>query len=351
MKDQWAENGLFKEYLILQNSSLYLSEYLCQKFPMRILIIASLIAFSAIQSFGQKTRTIGFYNVENLFDTIDGSNDDAEFLPASKNEWNSSKYFEKLTHINQVIDEWENPLFIGMVEIENAAVVRDVIKHSSKINNYGLVHYDSPDERGIDVALIYDSTTLKLNESGYLRFKLITDPNYPTRDIVWGKFSNKKDTIVAMVNHWPSRRSGQDESEPNRIEAAKTARVFIDSLLKINPNYKIVLMGDLNDYPTDKAPKLIAEKLTPMICKESGEFGGSYNYKEEWDVLDHIFVSPGFTKKKGIKVIKNSGEIHSFDYLLTEYKGQIVPFRTYGGGKYLAGYSDHLPVSIEVSAP
>lgn len=318
---------------------------------MKLLLCCSIILFVGCQSIGQTKRSIAFYNVENLFDTIDGVNDDAEFLPKSKNEWNSSKYFEKISHINQVIDELENPLIIGMCEVENVNVVREIVKSSSKIKNYGIVHYDSKDARGIDVALIYDSSSLKLEKSGFLRFTLPVDPSYATRDIVWGKFSYKKDTIIAMVNHWPSRRSGQDESEPNRIEAAKTARIFIDSLLKVNSKYKIVLMGDLNDHLADKAPKLIDEKLNPMITKESGEFGGTHSFKDEWDVLDHIFVSKGFCKKKGIKIIKNSGQIHSFDFLLTEYKGKIVPFRTYGGTKYLGGYSDHLPVSVKVSLP
>lgn len=305
----------------------------------------------SLSSFSQKTRTIAFYNVDNLFDTIDGVNDDAEFLPASKNEWNTAKYLEKLSHINKVFGELENPLLIGMVEIENELVLRDVISHTENLKNFSVVHHESPDERGIDAAMIYDSTTLKLVQSGFLRFVLPGKTEASSRDIVWGKFVYKKDTLIGMVNHWPSRRSGQDESEPNRIEAAKTARVFIDSLLKVNPNYKIVLMGDLNDYPTDKAPKMIEEKLFPMICSESGEFGGTYFYDNKWGILDHIFVSPGIVEKRGIKVVKASGKILSFSYLLNEFKGNIVPFRTYGGSKYLGGYSDHLPVSIEVTVP
>ena len=316
---------------------------------MKFLYIFSISAFFISNSFAQEIRNIAFYNVENLFDTIDGTNDDAEFLPKSKNDWNSARYLEKIKHINQVINELQNPLLIGMCEIENAQVVRDVIKNSSKIQNYGIVHHESPDARGIDVALIYDSSTLKLIKSGYLRFTLPGQTSPSTRDIVWGKFAAKKDTIIGMVNHWPSRRGGEKESEINRLEAGKTARIFIDSLLKVNSSYKIVFMGDLNDYPEDKAPKIIAEKLHPMILPSSGEFGGSHNYNNEWDVLDHIFISSGFQGKKGIKVIKDSGKIYSFPYLLTEYKGKIVPFRTYGGTKYLGGYSDHLPVSIEVS--
>jgi predicted extracellular nuclease len=314
----------------------------------------TLVIATSLQA--QSTREIAFYNVENLFDTLDGANDDAEFLPAGKNAWNSARYNEKLDHINKVFDNFSNPLFIGMCEIENATVVRDVMKHSVKLNNYGLVHYESADARGIDVALIYDSSTMKLKESGFIRFSLPGEEAKATRDIVWGKFSYKKETIIVMVNHWPSRSGGQEASEPNRLEAAKNARTFIDSLLSENKKAKIVFMGDLNDYPTNKAPQSVAEKLTPQITSLSGDFGGTYNYKGEWDVLDHIMVSNGMInkkckQKKSISLVPNSGEIHAFDFLLEEYKGQVVPFRTYGGSKYLGGYSDHLPVSIEVSLP
>lgn len=318
------------------------------------IFVFTLVIATSLQA--QSTREIAFYNVENLFDTLDGANDDAEFLPAGKNAWNSARYNEKLDHINKVFDNFSNPLFIGMCEIENATVVRDVMKHSVKLNNYGLVHYESADARGIDVALIYDSSTMKLKESGFIRFSLPGEESKATRDIVWGKFSYKKETIIVMVNHWPSRSGGQEASEPNRLVAAKNARTFIDSLLNDNKKAKIVFMGDLNDYPSNKAPQSVAEKLKPQITALSGDFGGTYNYKGEWDVLDHIMVSNGMInkkckQKKSISLVPNSGEIHAFDFLLEEYKGQVVPFRTYAGAKYLGGYSDHLPVSIEVSLP
>jgi endonuclease/exonuclease/phosphatase family metal-dependent hydrolase len=184
-----------------------------------------------------------------------------------------------------------------------------------------------------------------------LRFKLPTDETHPTRHILWAKFTLEKDTLIAMVNHWPSRSGGQVESEANRIAAATRARVFIDSVLVVNNQAKIIFMGDLNDHPRDKAPQLVAEKLNPQITAISGEFGGSYNYKGEWDVLDHMLVSKGLNSKKGFSVIENSGCIHSYDFLLEEYKGSIVPFRTYAGSKYLGGYSDHFPISFEISLP
>jgi predicted extracellular nuclease len=314
--------------------------------------ITVLFVLIGFQFYAQKTRTVVFYNVENYFDTIDGTNDDAEFLPNSENNWNAAKYIEKRNHINQVFDSLINPLFIGMCEIENESVLRDLNAHSSNRKEFGIVHEESPDARGIDVAIMYDSSAVKLVSSGKIRFVLPNQTEPTTRDILWGKFIRKKDTIFVLVNHWPSRRGGQEESEPLRLEAAKNARIFIDSILNVNSSSKIILMGDLNDYPTDKAPMMIQEQLNPMITKESGEFGGSHNYKETWDVLDHIFVSPGLTStKKGFKVCSSSGKIHSFSFLLSEYKGQIVPFRTYGGSTYLGGYSDHLPVSIKLSLP
>ena len=210
------------------------------------------------------------------------------------------------------------------------------------------MHYESLDNRGIDVALIYDSSSLKLSASGFVRYAM-PEGDSPSRDIVWAKLLQGKDTIVAMVNHWPSRSGGEEKSEPKRLIAANAARKFIDSLQKASPTAKIVFMGDLNDYPTNTSAKMIAEVLTPMITKESGAYKGSYNYRGDWDVLDHIMVSSNFIAKKKSTVVSNSGKIYSNDFLLNEYKGDILPFRTYGGTKYLGGYSDHLPVSIGIS--
>jgi predicted extracellular nuclease len=293
----------------------------------------------------QKTVKIAFYNTENYFDTIDGQNDDAEYLPSSKLKWNNSKYQDKRRHVTEVISALNFPLIVGFCEIENKGVLDDLIQSNKKLKRYRTVHFESPDLRGIDVGFIYNSTYLKLIKSGNIRFTLPGDAEPRSRDIVWAKYAFKKDTIFAMVNHWPSRRT--DDSEPKRIKAAECARTFIDSVLNVNPNTKIVFMGDLNDHPEDKAPTLISEKLTPMILKSSGEFGGTHTYKGEWGILDHIMVSKGFSEGK-LTVIPNSGKINSFDFLMEEYKGKKQPKRTFVGDKYLGGYSDHLPVSIDL---
>lgn len=294
------------------------------------------------------TDYIGFYNVENLFDTIDTpEKDDAEFLPESSRNWNSEKYFEKLDHINEVIQAMNEPAIVGFCEIENATVVKDIIQRQKLNGRYDLVHYESTDERGIDNALIYDSTLFNLHSSGFIRFDL-PGGGRPTRDILWAKLTYETDTLMIMVNHWPSRSGGQEESEPKRIAAANAAREFIDSTLASNPSMKIVLMGDLNDYPENIAPKKIAEVLSPMITRASGEFGGSHSYRSEWGVLDHIMVNPkGFEEGK-IQFVQNSGKIVSEEFMKSTYKGDTVPFRTYGGGNYLKGYSDHFPVRIAI---
>ncbi|MEJ6617022.1 MAG: endonuclease [Crocinitomicaceae bacterium] len=308
------------------------------------------LAFIGISSVAcsQTKRSIAFYNVENLFDTQDDPKiDDAEFLPSAEREWNNERYNEKLKHINEVFELFNSPLIIGICEIENEQVVRDIVNYDKLKANYGVVHYESIDERGIDVALIYDSTSMKLIQSGIIRYNM-PEGDRPSRDIVWGKFLFGKDTIMGMVNHWPSRSGGEEASEPKRMIAATAAREFIDSVQKYSPKTMIAFMGDLNDYPTNNSAKLIAELLTPMITKESGEYKGSYNYRGEWDVLDHIMISANFFSGKKVKAIKDSGKIYSNSFLLEVYKGDTVPFRTYGGKKYLGGYSDHLPVSIEL---
>ena len=313
-----------------------------------IFLLFAIIIFTSCTE-KRSVYKIAFYNVENFFDTINGENIEEEFLPEAKLKWNTNKYQEKIKHLNTVIHSLNYPVILGLCEVENKRVLSDLIKAQSKTSSspsYGIVHHESPDKRGIDAAFIYDKNIVRLLESGKLEVILDNSRSKPTRDIVWAKFLLKKDTIICLVNHWPSRRGGTKESEHKRIKAANTAKLFIDSILKENANSKIILMGDLNDYPSNNAPQIIQDiPMYPMIFKTSGSYGGTHCYRNHWGVLDHIMVSEAL-KNNG--AIPFSGKINEFDYLFTEYKEHIVPFRTFGGGKYLGGYSDHLPVSIEI---
>lgn len=309
-------------------------------------LILLLTAFIQVNA---QSYNIGFYNVENLFDTIDDPHkNDNEFLPSAKKNWNTQKYNEKISHINQVINYVDSPLAFGFCELENRKVLEDIISSNTLIKKYQIIHYESSDERGIDVGMIYNPEKLHLISSSFIRFTLPGKEKPSSRDIVWGKFAAKKDTLFILVNHWPSRIGGEEKTDTLRMEAAKNARKFIDSIQLISPESSFILMGDLNDYPSNKAPKLIGEKLTPMITYDSGEFKGTHEYQKHWEILDHIFVSPNLLGRKKIKVLKNSGKIHSPSFLIEEYKGLKQPLRTYASSKYLGGYSDHLPVSIKI---
>jgi predicted extracellular nuclease len=314
-----------------------------------VFLFSTLLIFHCVLA--QKKQRVLFYNVENLFDTIKGLNDDSEYLPSSKKEWNSAKYLEKLTHIRQVLNDAGRPIVAGFCEVENEGVVRDIIKNQKNFENYGLVHYESEDKRGIDVAMIYDSSKLKLAAKGILRFRFDDDTAARTRDILWANYKFKKHNFYVIVNHWPSRTGGVEKTEARRLKAAQTAFYFVDSLLAIDSTTRIIFMGDLNDHPNDIAPQLMSLKLQPMISSSSGKMGGTHYYDKKWDVLDHIMVSSGALKAKKLKVTANSGIIHEFPYLLKDVKGTKYPFRTYHSGKYQAGYSDHLPVSVEISIP
>ncbi len=310
----------------------------------------TLFLFHFSISFSQKKcERIAFYNIENLFDTIDNPHkNDNEFLPTAKRNWNQKRYEKKLKDINQVLDSLKHPMILGLCEVENNKVLKDLIDVGSMKEHYEIVHFESLDQRGIDNAILYDKTKSKLLNSGKIRFDLLS-PDSKTRDIVWGEFLIASDTIIVMVNHWPSRRGGQLKSEPKRLIAAYAAKNFIDSITQKRPDVEIIFMGDLNDHPENKAPKIISEKMRPMITKKSGKYGGSHNYRGEWGVLDHIMVSNNALKKEGFYVCKKSGTIYSPHFILTTYKENIVPKRMYGGLKYLGGYSDHLPVFINVA--
>jgi len=307
--------------------------------------------------------TIAFYNLENLFDTENDPNkDDEEFLPTSESQWTPERYAKKLTNMASVIEKLgdeDGPELLGVCEIENRKVLVDLIAQPALANRgYSIAHFESPDQRSIDVALLYKASVFKPFETEAIPVELPKAED-KTRDILRVKGTINGDTLVVLVNHWPSKRGGSDESDPKRERAAQTARETVDRELIKNPNARIILIGDFNDTPDSKAitGTLNASKEIPAANRQLfNAFGsfpdqkkGSYFYKNDWEMIDQMMLSKGFLTNKGLHYIPNSATIFESEMIKEQegkYKGS--PLRTYAGKKYLGGYSDHLPIYLKV---
>jgi predicted extracellular nuclease len=299
-------------------------------------------------------RAIVSYNVENLFDTIDTpEKNDADFLPNGKQKWNSCRYFNKLDQLAEAItiNLKCNPLMVGLVEVENEKVIQDLVKTGKLAStNYQVVHYDAPDERGVDCGFFYDADRMKIMESEPLNFKIDSIPDFKTRDILYikGLLAEGK-VMYIFINHWPSRRGGQAQSEFKRIHAAAIARAKVNEILSKDPDANIILMGDFNDYPTDKSIQLLcANDLTNLLADEDAQGKGTFNYKGDWGTLDQFLVSsPLLEGNAGIKLItKGSQIVWNEKLIFTNKEGEKKPSSTYGGTKYYGGFSDHLPIRV-----
>jgi len=336
---------------------------------MKRLLTIVLLTLAGHPILAQKDAMIAFWNVENLYDTIDDkSTNDEEFLPSARNAWTSQRYNTKLKNTAEVILKMNNgvgPDILGMAEVENRGVLVDLTtKTDLKKQKYGIVHYDSPDKRGIDVALIYKTKSFTVLTSTHVPVPLPwgekdTVAPRPTRDILVVRgILNKKDTICILVNHWPSRLGGTEQSDPKRMAAANTLRSICDSLQKLYPGGEIISIGDYNDEPVDRSiqsltrrvldpmygqPEQIFENLMDSI-KTSGD--GTHYYKKEKSCLDQILVTPNLREKKSYYVTQ--AFIFKPDWIFAEvYKGDgLSPKRTWAGSRYIGGYSDHLPVYV-----
>ncbi len=323
--------------------------------------------------FSQNTETdrfrFAFYNVENFFDVnIDSTRDYNAFTPEGEQRWTYYRYINKRNNMFRTImavGEWQAPSLVGLCEVENEVVISDLIYHTPlKNSNYSFVHYHSPDFRGIDVALIYRKDHLRLISSRPIP---VSDPNnksFRTRDILYADFIiNELDTVHVYVNHWPSRFGGVLASIPRRMLAARTLRQDVDSLMAVKPHAKVIIMGDFNDTPEDDSiikglrafpPESISasDDLIHLFTdpKKLGHIG-TLKFQHMWQIFDHIIISQHlYRADSGISYKPGSATIFAADFLLTEdkrYLGKKL-FRTYVGPRYVGGYSDHLPVFIDL---
>ncbi len=318
----------------------------------------------------QDNIRVMFYNVENLFDTKDNpdKNDD-DFLPKGNQRWSNFRYWKKLNDINTVVTavgEGRPPALVGLCEVENDSVLFDLTKRSSlRQHKYEYIISDSEDERGINVALLYQRDEIKILETKEYTPRFTDIEPLKTRNIlhVSGKIING-DILDVFVCHFKSRSGGIKRSQPYRIQSAEFLRQKVDSVIQVRKNPNIIIMGDFNDYPYDtsmyeklgaketeaeKFPKDSLYNLFYNLAKDKS--AGSYKYRGKWFYPDQIIVNGNLlnTSKK-TKLGENKASVFSADFLLeddTKYGGK-KPFRTYSGYKYLEGYSDHLPIYMDI---
>lgn len=297
--------------------------------------------------------TIGFYNVENLFDIYDDPHtSDNDFTPYGDKNWDETRYQQKLEDISKVIrdfDDGKGPAFLGMAEIENFEVLEDLINTGKlKKSPYKIIHRDNNDRRGIDVAAIYRSDIFEKIDYTYY-----TIPKVSTRDIlhVEGKIYGQKN-IHYFVVHWPSRRKGTKETEHNRIQVAEILRSKIDKLLDKNPNERIIIMGDFNDEPSNKSihKYVMEDDFYNLHRRYEDKSTGTVNHQGDWLVFDQIIVSKSLLDDKTYNLTKKSGFIYDDESVtFTYYDGNKVPNRTYGGDEYYGGASDHYAVYLKMT--
>lgn len=337
-----------------------------------IFVVLVFVIFSGVVSCQTDNDTlfIGSWNLQNLFDTVDDSlKDDKEFLPGSDLEWSEDRLDKKMYNHSRVIRMMNNgqgPDILGVCEVENEAVLAEMVNRYLPDLGYDVAYIESPDNRGIDNGLIFKREKFKL--LSMLADTVHLADGWPTRLIVGvNLLMNDKDVFTVFVNHWPSRRGGQIESEPNRIAAALTLRKSVDRIFAADSNAMLIIIGDFNDEPTDKS---ILEELKahPLKCDslqsdfefasekelfnvsfevyENGE--GSYKYKDDWNLLDQVIISGSLVTGMDYKYLCGSFEIFKPEFIVTktgQYAG--TPFPTYGGSRYLGGYSDHFPVTAK----
>jgi endonuclease/exonuclease/phosphatase family metal-dependent hydrolase len=311
---------------------------------------------------------VGFYNLENLFDYWDDTLIwDEEYMPDGAKAWDSTKYAHKLENMSRVVSEIgtkytpDGMAVLGVSEIENRGVLEDLVAMPKlKDRNYKIVHFDSPDRRGVDVALLYQEKYFKLKNATKYPLSFTDDQGETrhTRDqlVVTGDMDGEDVTFI--VCHWPSRWGGQKASEPKRVAAADLGRRIIDSLLTDNPNAKVILMGDFNDDPVDasmldhikakgKKAKLKKGELYNTMWDHFKKGNGTLAYRDAWNLFDQVVISQAFLSEHDANYIFHEAVVFKRDYMIQKegrYAG--YPLRTHAGGKWMDGYSDHFPAYI-----
>ena len=331
-----------------------------------IFILITFIIFSQKKQY--KVAVAAFYNCENFYDTVHNPTvNDVEFLPTGEKKYNSAVYFDKVKHLATVISQIGTDIdpdgiaFLGVAEIENDTVLNDLIHHPLlKNRNYKFVHYDSKDERGVDVAFIYNPEYFTVIDSKPLPVRLPSQSNISrfTRDVMFVRGNLDGEIVNIYVNHWPSRLGGEERSSPARVIASMVSKHHMDSILQMHPNEKFIIMGDLNDDPvSESVTQILNAKEKISEVKKGGLYNpwidmykkgfGTLAYQDAWGLFDQIIISQAWLPKNQDGFFFYQSHIFNKDFIIeTQGKYKGYPMRTWDGNNYHGGYSDHFPAYI-----
>ncbi len=320
---------------------------------------------SAAAQTGVKSRIfVGFYNCENLFDTLDDpGKQDEEFTPSGKYRYTSRIYRQKLANIAAVIrsmNSGDGPAVLGMAEVENNNVLNDLVHEPALAGtNYKYAWFRGPDPRGINVALLYNASVFRVLQARPVPVDISrTAGKAETRDILYVSGILYGDTVHLFVNHWPSRRGGEDESGPKRAIAAHTVKDAISRVATQRRGANIIVMGDFNDNPADASLiTVLSASCTPggvagidlynPFCAMHSKGEGTEVYRHQWNLFDQVIVSGSLLSSRPGKLHYDRAEIHKPSFIIDTYKGhEGEPHRSFKGTKWINGYSDHFPVGI-----
>ena len=337
--------------------------------PARWLIfIAAFFSYLYIYTQENEHYRIAFYNVENLFDTKhDTLKRDLEYVEGGPRHWNKSRFYKKINGLAKVITalgQWDGLTAVGLCEVENKYVINKLLYHPLlKKNTFRAIQYSSPDKRGIQNVFLYDTTRVKIFKSCPVPVSFPFDTASKTRDILYVKAGLAGDTLHFFINHWPSNYEGFMNSNEKRRYVASLLRSKADSILKVASGAKIIIMGDLNESTEgENISKILGagtaqdtvntgRLFVNLMAEPSFSARGTHKYHGIWDILDHIIVSkPLFDATSGLRIKDNKAAVFSAEFLLEKddkYLGE-KPFRTYSGFRYKGGFSDHLPVYIDL---
>lgn len=333
------------------------------KVPLLFLLFIEFQIVASFEAVAQEKGDfrVAFWNFENFFDPfVDSTRVYNEFTENGSQHWTKSRFYKKRNNMYKAIlaiSENKPLAVLGIAEVENQYVLNMLFNQTPlKTHNYRIVHYEGDDKRGIDVALVYCIDKLQLVYTEPVKVKNPKNRNYKTRDILYAKFYDRRgDTLHVFVNHWPSRYGGERETIKLRSLAANTLKHKVDSLVFLHQTIpKVIIMGDFNDTPEDPSIKdILCYDVLVNLFADGNKLGfeGTLKHQYTWQIFDQIIVTNSLINNdKGLVYRRNSAAIFHGDFLFEkdESFGGVKLFRTYVGPKYFGGYSDHLPVYIDL---